>query len=150
MKRKQKQMTKLIPFCSLTIPIQELSNRIKYIITHQLKHSVQLHPYQKVISSSGKLWINNFVIQKYSRWLQQKPFAHNCPENVASWGCLVPAYCCPFWVWELHRESSDTCIHNFFFLFIKVNEKRRCSGHTKVGSLLIMPEQMSAGLWSCK
>lgn len=66
MKRKQQQITKLIPFCSLTVPIQELSNRIKYIITHQLKHSVQLHPYQKVISSNGNLWINNFVIQKYS------------------------------------------------------------------------------------
>lgn len=153
MKRKQQQISNLIPFCSLTMPIQELSNRIQYIITHHLRHSVQLHLYQKVISSNGDLWINDFVIQKYSHCLQQKPFAHNCPEDVASWGCLVPAYCCPSWVWGLQRESSDTCISNFFFLLIKVKKNWRCSGLTKAGSLFIIflvPEQVSAGLWCCK
>jgi len=138
MKRKLQQIPNLIPFCSLTMPIQELSNRIQYIITHHPRHSVQLHLYQKVISSNGNLWINDFVIQKYSHRLQQKPFAHNSPEDVASWGCLGPAYCCPSWVWGLQRESSDTCISNFFFLLIKVKKNWRCSGHTKAGSLFII------------
>lgn len=43
--------------CSQTMSIQELCNRIQYnIIIHHLRHSVQLHWYQKVISSNGHLW----------------------------------------------------------------------------------------------
>lgn len=38
------------------MPLQELCNRIQYnIIIHHLRHSIQLHPYCKVIPSNGHL-----------------------------------------------------------------------------------------------
>lgn len=124
---------------SNTLPVAKLCLFRNYVIgynitIHHLRHSIQLHPYHKVISSNGHLGKRNFVLQKYLCWLQQEVSDWNSPKRsgyLEDAQVLDISHCCPTWMYGLHRESSDSYIYNFSFLIIKVKEIWRCSGTHK-------------------
>lgn len=133
------------------MPLQELCNRMQYIIIHQLRYSIQLHSYRKVTSSNGHLKRDNFVLKKPDAGFRRKVSYHKSPRSWYLGDTQIPAF-----VTAVPHECKDFTgnLQRVIFTVSSSSSPRskRFKGAqelTKAGSLFIIfsvPEQVSAGL----
>lgn len=133
------------------MPLQELCNRIQYIIIHHLRYSIQLQPYHKVISSNDHFKKHYFVLKKKNAGFRKKCLIVRVLRLWYLGDAQVPVFVAA--VPHEHKDFSENLQRVIFTVsFSSSSRSKRFKGAqelTKARRLFIifsMPEQVSAGL----